>query len=301
MNILITGGSGLLAVNWALTMRDRYFVTLGMHRRNISLEGVQTQFIDLESVNEIVKRLDVLKPKVVIHTVGLTDIEECEANPDYARHVNVDLAQNVAIACKTIGIPLIHISTDHLFYGNMQLVDETCPVSPRNIYARTKADAEYVVQNANPLSIVVRTNFYGWGPYYRRSFSDRIIDALRSNKKIILFEDVYYTPLLIEFLVDTAHELLDKKIYGVFNIVGDERVSKYQFGMKIAKIFNLDSTLIQSGLSSDMSSRVQRPSDISLSNKYITTILDRQLGGLDEQLTKLFQQEKSGFIREILK
>jgi len=48
--ILFTGGSGLLALNWAQAMRDRCTPTLGLHERNISLDQTYAKKIDLESV-----------------------------------------------------------------------------------------------------------------------------------------------------------------------------------------------------------------------------------------------------------
>ena len=40
--VLITGGSGLLAVNWALSIRDNYQVVLILHDTKISIPGVDT-------------------------------------------------------------------------------------------------------------------------------------------------------------------------------------------------------------------------------------------------------------------
>jgi hypothetical protein len=37
--IFITGGSGLLALNWALAVRDKVDVILNMNNRDINLKG----------------------------------------------------------------------------------------------------------------------------------------------------------------------------------------------------------------------------------------------------------------------
>jgi hypothetical protein len=50
--VLITGGSGLLAVNWALSIRDNYAVTLLLHHKKISLPGVDTSVASLSSLDE---------------------------------------------------------------------------------------------------------------------------------------------------------------------------------------------------------------------------------------------------------
>ena len=169
--VLITGGSSLLALNWALAIREHYTVTLGLHERNISLAGVETRQVDLESADHLARAFETVQPQIVIHAAGLTSIETCEANPDRAQHINVRLAVNIAQACAKLGLPLIHVSSDHLFSGETALMEETHPTAPRNVYGQTKAEAESQVLEAHPQALVIRTNFYGWGPSYRRSFS----------------------------------------------------------------------------------------------------------------------------------
>lgn len=299
--ILITGGSGLLALNWALALRDRYSFTLSLHEREIALAGIQTARIDLESVDQLVRVFEIVQPQIVIHTAGLTSVEECEVKPNLAQHINVELAVNVAKACSKFGLQLIHISTDHLFSGEAPFVDETHPVEPQNIYGRTKAEAELRVLEAHAQALVIRTNFYGWGLNYRRSFSDVIIEGLRSGRELTLFNDVFYTPILIEKVIQATHDLIDLNTSGIIHVVGDERISKYEFGVKLAQEFNLDTRLIKPGHLTDQVSLVQRPHDMSLSNQKTCKLLGRKLGGVGEHIARLHQQEKNGLAQELQK
>lgn len=298
-DILITGGSGLLALNWALTIREKFNVTLGLHDRNINLKGTRSIFLDLDSKEALIQALDALEPQFVIHAAGLTSIEQCEANPTLAKYINVDLTNNLAKVCARLHIPMIYISTDHLFSGNESLINEEHSVSPVNVYAKTKAEAEACVLDSDAEPLIIRSNFYGWGTSYRHSFSDMVINHLRSGKKIILFKDIYYTPMLIESLVYAVHELVHKKAKGIFNVVGDDRISKYDFGLKIAKEFNLDNDLIAQGKIIDKLSLVNRPHDMSLSNKKVSNYLGRKMGGLDEHILKLKDQEVNGLTKEL--
>ena len=54
-----------------------------------------------------------------------------------------------------------------------------------------------------------------------------------------LFEDVFYTPVMAESLVRGVHDLLDAGAAGVFNVVSAERISKYEFGCRLAERFGL--------------------------------------------------------------
>jgi dTDP-4-dehydrorhamnose reductase len=300
-NVLITGGAGLLAVNWALALRDTCAVTLGMHDRVVVLSGVNTQMINLESVDDLVHVLALNQINIVVHAAGLTNVDLCETQPELARHVNIQLAANVAKACANLGLSLIHISTDHLFAGTEALVSEDCPVTPVNVYGLTKAEAEQKVLQAHPKALVIRTNFYGWGPSYRPSFSDVVLEALRSGKELTLFKDVFYTPILIKTVALAAHSLVDLKADGIFHVVGDERISKYEFGCKVAEEFKLDASLIKLGYLADQARLVTRPHDMSLSNEKLCKQIGRTLGTVAEHIAVLHQQEQSGRAREIAK
>ncbi len=298
-NVFITGGSGLLAINWALTIRDRFSVTLGLYDRDVSLSNIKTQYLNLDSVNDISSYFDKNYPDIVIHTAGLTNVEICEIKPELAQHVNVDLSSNIARVCSRLGIQMVHISTDHLFDGSNPLLNETIATSPNNVYGLTKATAEIRVLEENSEALVIRTNFYGWGPSYRHSFSDTIIESLRSGKKINLFKDVFYTPILAQTLANTVHELVNKKATGVYNVVGDERISKHEFGLKLANQYKLDSKLINSAYLAEQKLLVKRPFDMSLSNKKVCDMLGRKLGSVDQHIKELIKLEQIGIAHEI--
>ncbi len=298
-SILITGGSGLLAVNWALIAREQYSVTLGLHNRRVSMNGVTSLPIDMGSDGNLRDTISSINPDLVIHTAGLTNVEDCEARPDLAKYINVDLAGNVASVCNLLHIPLVHISTDHLFAGDTGMTYENHPVAPQNVYGRTKADAESRVLETHDQSLVIRTNFFGWGPSYRWSFSDNIIGALREKREVALFRDVYFTPILIEKLVHAVHELVDRKATGIFHVVGDERISKYKFGLKIAEQFHLNKDLIKMSNLSEQRDLVRRPLDMSLSNEKACHFLGRKLGDVKEHLERLLDQDELGIVREV--
>jgi len=265
--ILFTGGSGLLALNWGLGIADDFDVVLGLHEKNISVKSIRTIHVDMESCSGFSAGLKNIQPAVVIHCAGLANVEACEANPEEAYHVNVDLSVNVAQACKENNVQLVYISTDHLFSGKNPLVSEEEPVSPMNMYGKTKYEAEKKILTISDKFLAIRTNFYGWGPTYRSSFSDFIIDNLRSGHPVSLFDDFFYTPILIEELAQTVMMLLAVNANGIFNVVGNERISKFEFGTRLARHFKLDTGLIQAAKFADRKDLIRRPTDLSLSNK----------------------------------
>jgi UDP-4-amino-4,6-dideoxy-N-acetyl-beta-L-altrosamine transaminase/dTDP-4-dehydrorhamnose reductase len=293
-SILITGGSGLLAVNWALSICNNYEVTLLLHHKKISLSGVDTEIVSLDSLDKCLSVLVKYQPDIVIHTAGLTNVEECESNPNLAQTVNVDLAKNIATACSNQGVKLVHISTDHLFLGDQEFTTEDASTNPVNNYAKTKFLGEQQVLENCKDALVIRTNFFGWGTRYRQSFSDFILSKLRSGKSLDLFQDVFFSPILIDELSNKVHQLIDINASGLFNVVGSERVTKYDFGIKLANCFNLDTSLINKISVDDKPNLVKRPKDMSLSNTKLRQTLDCKIASLDDQLQTLKKQESEG-------
>jgi dTDP-4-dehydrorhamnose reductase len=297
--ILITGGSGLLALNWFYNKRNDFKVYLGLNERQIHPPGSEVLFLDFSSEFIFIKQLEVINPSMVIHTAGLTNVEICERKPELAYSVNVEISRIVAKATIALNIPMVHISTDHLFKGKKPYLSESEPVSGINVYAKTKALAEKYVTEINPDSLIIRSNFYGWGTSYRNSFSDQIIQSLRNNQVLNLFDDVHYTPILAEYLIQAVHDLLAIRANGIFNVVSDDRISKYEFGILIADEFKLDKSLIQRASLASQSNFVRRPLDMSLSNQKFKELLGRNLGSVKQHIVQLHLQEEDEKTLEI--
>ena len=297
--VLITGGSGLLAVNWALSIRNNYTVTLLLHHKKINLAGVDTGVASLDSLDECLSVLVKYQPDIVIHTAGLTSIEKCESDSNLAHEVNVDLAKNIAIACNQRSVQLVHISTDHLFLGNQEFSTEESFTNPVNNYAKTKLKGEQQVLESCKDAIIIRTNFFGWGTKYRQSFSDIIIKKLKNSEQIDLFSDVFFTPILIDELLKRAHQLIDSNVTGIFNIVSNKRISKYEFGVRLANHFNLDAKLINAVSMNDNENLVKRPRDMSLSNVKLCQTLGCKVASFDEQFKTLKARENNNVYHQV--
>lgn len=301
MKVIITGGTGLLASNIALYKRDDWEILLLTRNHTLTFEGVSTSkanLLDCESTTRLFKSF---KPDLVIHTAGLTSVEECEKNYYSAFLANSTVAKNIARLCSQLKIKLVHVSTDHFANESLEYTSENDIGLPVNNYAETKFLGEAQVNRLCPESIIVRTNFFGWGHKSRISFSDFIIENLRKGNAVTLFDDVLYTPIFIDDLIDSIDALVMKNESGIFNVVTNNKISKYEFGLKTAEIFSLDPSLISRGSIKNKKDLVQRPTNMALSNKRLVNTLGESFNfNIESSLKKLKDVEFEGRKKKLI-
>ncbi len=111
---------------------------------------------------------------------------------------------------------------------------------------------------------------------------------------------MYFSPILADTLALTAHELVEKKTSGVYNLVGDERISKYDFAITLCKEFDLPTSLVRREQVKNANLQAKRPQDMSLDNQKIQKILGRKMGSVVQFLLTLHNQEITGRRTELL-
>ena len=293
--LAITGASGLLGVNLACALRDQWDLVGAYHAQRVTLDGVRAVSLDVGDRRAVCAWLADERPDVVWHGAGLTNVELCETDPGLAERLNVEATANVAEAAAACGARLVHISTDHLFDGMKKQYSEAAATQPLNVYAATKLRAEHVVSDLDRDALIIRTNFYGWGHPRRQSFSDWILSTLRSGGDLTMFRDVYFSPILINDLIDSVLALLDRRATGVYNVAGRERLSKLAFALELAKIFGLDTLKIHDVSVDSVSFRARRPQDMSLSTEKAARLLGAPLPNVVQGLNRLQALERAGW------
>jgi len=295
MKVFITGISGLLGLNLASQVRDRFQISGCYNRHPVILDGVEIVRLDLTDVCALEESFQKIQPDVIVHAAGLTNVEECETNPDAAFRLNVEATRHVAKMANASACRLVYISTDHLFDGTTALKTEVDVPSPLNVYARTKWEAEQVVTNTCADALIIRTNFFGWGSPVRVSFSDWILRALAQEDELRMFSDVYFTPILINDLIDVVVELILRDASGIFHVAGGERLTKYAFALQLAEVFGYPRDTICSIRVKDFPFRARRPEDMSLSSKKAEQYLGIHIPVAKDGLNRLRSLQADGY------
>ena len=181
----------------------------------------------------------------------------------------MNFTKKIAIFCKKNNIKIIFISSDHLYDGKKSYKKESYKTSPLNEYAKSKIKAEnFIIRNMKNY-LIIRSNFFGiTSRNNKKNFALNIISKLQNLQKIYLFDDVCYTPISTKKLAMYLGKLISVKATGIYNIVTDKKITKYNFGIKLARKFKLNNKLIIKSFIKKRFFRdlVIRPLDMSLSN-----------------------------------
>ena len=286
--IYITGIAGLLGVNLALELKSKFCVS-GVDLFNIKLKDITVDVYDMLDFGRLKENIKNKNIDVVIHTAAAINVDLCEEKPEYARNLNVCLTKEIADICTENNIKLIYISTDAVFDGgNNSLYTEIDPVNPINIYGKTKYEGEqYVLKNQE--NFVLRTNIYGFNTQHKKSFGEWILDSLINDQTINLFEDIYFSPILVNELSKIIALIIENNICGLYHVCGTGSVSKYEFGIELKKKFGIKSGLIIKEKSENHHFVAKRAKNMGMSNEKICKLLDIHIS-TPVQSIKLFKE-----------
>ncbi len=287
---LITGASGLLGSYLIPCIQQAGHEVVAItnsHSLSPALVGVTAFQCDITERDTLDRTLDKISPDIIIHAAGMTSVDQCEIDPLAAKLMNTDVPSWIAQWSSAHGRKYIFISSDHVTGGDRPFFSEVDPISPVNVYARTKAEAEVSVLAAAPLAQVIRTNFFGRGPLWRKSLTDWLWDRSRQTESIPAFTDSFFSPLSASLLSKAITDLSQLPAHGIFHVGGALRVSKYDFALSFFEFFGLDKALLSPALVKDAHLTAPRPIDMSMSVERVQEVLGYKMPSLSQSFESI--------------
>ena len=269
--VLVLGGTGFLGSHFLSSLGKRVVA----HTTKLNYQETKIDYKEMlfqkNQINEIRVFLEKQNCGTIVNCVALADIEKCEYDQNLAYWLNCELPGIFSTISKSLDSKFVHISTDAVFDGSTRLRTEKDSPSPLSVYGKSKWDGEQLVLENNPESLVARVNFFGQSDN-RPSLFNFFYDNLISRRSVSGFTDVYFTPLYAINVVNVIMELLNLKTSGLVHVVGNERISKYDFGLLIAEIFDLPATFLKKSMLIGTNGAPLRSLDLSLSNDKIKSL-----------------------------
>jgi len=266
--LLIIGASSFLG-NKIFTSFSKKYNVVGTY---FSKRFDDFQYLDIRSEKEVMDIIKKVSPDTVILPSAFTNVDLAETDKETAWAVNVLGTRNVAKACKENNAKLVYFSSDYIFDGENSPYSEESEPDPLNYYGKTKLEGEKEVIDSGAEYLIVRPAImYGYnGPKDKSTFVMKVIDSLKNGDTLEVDNKRTKYPTLIDDLADATELLLSKGCKGIYNVMNDEPMTRYEWALKIAEVFSLQKENVIPHIAKD---KVAKPRDVRLTIEKI-----RQLG-----------------------
>jgi len=179
----------------------------------------------------------------VVNCAAFTNVDGAEANPAAAMRGNATAPGVLAEACATMGIPLLHFSTDYVFDGKARAPYRAdAPMEPLGAYGRSKAAGEQAVRAAGGRHLIVRTSwlYAPWGNNFVRTMAR----LTRERPSLKVVHDQRGRPTSAEHLAATAMALLEAGAAGTFHVTDGGECTWYELTLAIAQALGRTCTIL---------------------------------------------------------
>jgi len=294
--ILITGASGFIGEYISEKFNKDYdIIGLDIKENNKSFfkKFYLSNICDSEKLKKIFMEN---KINYVIHTAAEKHLVWCEENKEAAEKSNFIATKDLYNLSKESEAKFIFISSDQVFDGNSGDYSEESEKSPVNYYGILKNKCEEFLQGDSSVAICRTAMVFGKIPESQKKFFeeikqkdylvvqgyivDHVKHRLENSERIILPKDEFCNPTSKRVLYQQLKSILENNLGGIFHCCGGEKISRYDFGVKIARLFNLNSALLDPKPSEDP----LRPKDVSIKTKKSEEALRIEFPGINNMI-----------------
>lgn len=227
MKILITGANGMLAK----AVKEKF--------ANETLILTDSNELDITVEKSVMEKVKEINPEYVINCAAYTAVDKAEEDKELAQKVNSLGVENLAKACRNTGATLIHVSTDYVFDGELDINkvyredDKTGPVT---VYGITKLSGEQkLIENCDKYYIFRTAWLYGEGNNFVRT----MLKLGSEKEEINVVSDQHGSPTYTEDLANIIYQAIEKKIpYGIYHATNQGYTTWYDFTKEIFKKAN---------------------------------------------------------------
>jgi dTDP-4-dehydrorhamnose reductase len=172
-----------------------------------------------------------------INCAAYTAVDKAESEKEKAFLINADAVGKLATICREHQTKLIHISTDYVYDGSVQIpLKEENPVGPVNVYGASKLKGEELAIENNPSTLIIRTSWVYSS--FGNNFVKTMLRLFKEKKEINVINDQLGSPTYAADLADVIMKFIQQfgkgeKFSGIFNYSNAGITSWYHFAEEI--------------------------------------------------------------------
>lgn len=234
IKVAISGARGMIGSRLVQEWKDKFKI--------YPLDKQEFDITDKSKTQEYLSKIDF---DVFLHLAAYTNVDKAEEQKDLVYKINVEGTKNIFDVTQNLGKKLIYISTDFVFDSkkeNMPFTESSQP-NPLGWYGKTKYAGEKIVKDN---AMIVRLSYpYGYSPSLKKSFALKIKELLEQGKTLTMITDSLFTPTPITYIIAGLEYLIKNYQPNIYHLVGLKSYSPYEFGLKIAKKYDVNTQLIK--------------------------------------------------------
>lgn len=220
MKILITGANGMLAKE----IKEKF-----AQGNELILTDVAE--LDITNREAVMKYVEEKKPELIINCAAFTAVDKAEEAGEIVEKINADGPGNLAKAAKANDAVLVHVSTDYVFGGDLDVekdYKEDDPKKPVTAYGITKLHGEEQIQENTDKYYIFRTAWlYGIGG---NNFVKTMLKLGEDRDELSVVADQHGSPTYAKDLSEIIYQSVTKKIpYGIYNSTNEGYTTWYDF------------------------------------------------------------------------
>ena len=223
--VLVTGSKGMMGTDLCRILEEKDY----------ELTATDIEEMDVRDRDLVQKTVEDVDPAVVFHLAALTNVDECEKNPDDSFLTNTIGTQNVALACLATGATMVYISTISVFDGRgcVPYTEFDTP-NPQSWYSRSKYQGELIVEKLLSKYYIARAGWmFGGGPEDKK-FVAKIIELAKDRDKLTIVDDKFGSPTYTKDISRSVEKISQTGLYGTYHMVNTGGYcSRYEFAQKI--------------------------------------------------------------------
>jgi dTDP-4-dehydrorhamnose reductase len=217
LRIAVTGTKGQVAQ----ALRERG------PARGVEIVALGRPDLDFMAPETVAPALRRAKADVVVNAAAYTAVDKAESEPDVADAVNRLGARAVAAAAAALEVPVVHLSTDYVFAGDLDRpYREEDPTGPTGAYGRSKLAGEAAVAAATPDHVILRTAWV-YSPF-GANFAKTMLRLAGTRDTVTIVADQHGSPTSALDIADAVLQVCsnlqaraaEAALRGVFHMAG---------------------------------------------------------------------------------
>lgn len=228
MRILLTGKNGQLG-------RCFQDAVAGSKHELFAFDASQLDITAAQQVFEVVTQV---QPDVIVNAAAYTAVDKAETDVEQAYAVNEAGVKHLAQVAESLGIPVIHVSTDYVFDGlAVEPYKPSDQTAPQGAYGASKLAGEQALAQVATRYLVLRTAWVF--SEYGNNFVKTMLRLANERDALSVVADQYGCPTYAGDLAKAILSLCDQYdqtgelAWGVHHYCGDLPTSWHGFARTV--------------------------------------------------------------------